>query len=117
MLPKPGDIDPFFNHYGHLFLSYAHTKLPYVSTLAATGVLAAIRKARGRKVDALELAKTCIGLSGFWSAGILISVFALTSPPAYDQLSDENKLILASVPSIVLLAVAFNEASKFLRKK
>lgn len=105
------------NDVGRGFLDFAHINVLAVLCLLLLGILVVIRILRRRKVNAMDALKTFFALFGFGSGLLIFAVFLLTTPPAYEKLSEDARVLAGGATVIVLCGVGFNEVRAFLKKR
>jgi hypothetical protein len=110
---QPNGIECHLDTWGREFLNVAHVNVLAILSLVIVLIFAAIRKSTGRKTEVTDLLKLFIALLGFGSGLIVATVFLLTNPPAFCELSDDTRSAIGGVTFLVLCGLGINEVSSF----
>ena len=101
---------------GKLVLHYTNYRVVGLAILVIVAVLCLWRRAiNPHERMSHEVHKVLFALLIFSSGVITLCVFLLTSPPAYEEISNEGKILLGTLVPIVCFSFCWREVRDFLR--
>src|SRR4051794_15023112 len=101
---------------GKQILLYGQANVLVVLSIASALLMWMMRAARRRKTEGGEVVQLAFGILSLCSGVVIAAVLVLTTPPAYQELSEGSRHVAGLVTFIILVVSGVTAIREFLSK-